>query len=259
MINPKNICISACIGFFLSFLIGLFSDGVSFSAVILRALLYGLGFAVLCVGITFLYQKFLSTDNGGFVSEPDVSASKSTSGNVVNIVIDDSNLPDEDMSPKFTVSNTHSDLNKKREEPPLSSAGVSVASPSVQQPAAAVPVSSAEAVPAGTVEKSAPASSSENTAFKPVNLGETAPKTESSHAEPASPENAQSESLDELPDMSEMPTATEDVASELDSPVDEIVTDSEFASGGAKIKEQPVSGDTATMAKAIQTLLAKDN
>ena len=258
MINPKNICVSACIGFFLSFLIGLFSD-VHFSVVVLRALLFGVVFAVLCVGISILYQKFLSADNGGFVSDSELSSPKSATGGVVNIVVDDSNLPDEETSPKFTVLNNHTALDNEikktsvRDEPSTDSTPV----------ISSAPVTSSE--------------SEEKTSFKPVSLGEVDSNsnsaktvsssniTENSSSKSASSDVAVSdaqeqEQLDELPDISNMAVeASGDVASDLDSPTDEIVSDSEFATGGAKMKEQPVSGDTAVMAKAIQTLLAKDN
>lgn len=256
MINPKNICVSACIGFFLSFLIGLFSD-VNFSAVLLRALLFGLLFAALCVGISFLFQKFLAADNGGFSPEPDSPLSRAATGNVVNIVIDDSNLPDEDMAPKFTVSETHSNLHKNKTPPAAPKEGGAFESAAVQAAASSEPSSAEPAISepvAAPSAESVSSSSAANAAFKPVSLGDVTQKTDSA---PVSSETAQP--LDELPDISDMPTTSSDVASELDSPAEEIVSDSEFATGGAKMKEQPVSGDTAVMAKAIQTLLAKDN
>ena len=266
MINPKNICISASIGFCLSFVIGLFSD-VHFSTVLLRALLFALVFAALCVGISILYQNFLSSDNGSFISDTDSSA-KSAVGGVVNIVVDDSNLPDEEMSPKFTVLNNHSDLNGK-------------ANLSSQPQVHSVPVSSP---PVDSIQVSSQASSSEEApasdfSFKPVSLGQAgAVSTSESKSSPVSisepsvssgnmagsapvaAANEKIESLDELPDISDMPVgSSEDLASNLDSSSEEIISDSEFASGNAAVKEQPISGDTSVMAKAIQTLLAKDN
>ena len=256
MINPKNICASACIGFFLSFLIGLFSD-VHFSVVVLRALLFALVFAALCVGITVLYQKFLSADNGGFISDPEPSSLKNTNGGIVNIVVDDSNLPDEEMSPKFTVLNNHNSLDNELKKTEIKS------EPAVESVPVSSPLSGAGAGP------------EENPSFQPVSLAEPEPKANPAPSVPASnlAESASSNSdssnqaasdvqdqpLDELPDISNMVETSSDVSSNLDSPTDEIVSDSEFATGGAKMKEQPVSGDTAVMAKAIQTLLAKDN
>ena len=96
MINPKNIAVSACVGFFLSFFIGLVSD-VRFSHVILRAFIFALVFAALCVGISFIYQKFLSNEGASFSVEQDPSAAK-TAGSVVNIVVDDSALVDDGLT-----------------------------------------------------------------------------------------------------------------------------------------------------------------
>lgn len=280
MINPKNISISAAIGFFLSFFIGLVSD-VKFSHVLLRALIFAAIFAALCVAISFIYQKFLSTDSSSFVAEPDANLQR-TAGGVVNIVVDDSNLTDDGLAPKFTV------LNKRAHsaEKPSYSASAPVQSQAPVQsektvasealPHEAVPLS--QLVPESPLADSAPASS-EAEAFTPVSLGasahssvpsEPASATEESPASAAvaSSETAPASSesvpvsegqLDDLPDIASMEAASgEETASDLDS-VDEVVSDTDFSTGGAHLKEQPISGDTNVMAKAIQTLLAKDN
>ena len=262
MINPKNICISACIGFFMSFLIGLFSD-VHFSVVILRAFLFAVLFAGLCVAISILYQKFLSIDNGGFAADSDGMGAKTQSGGVVNIVVGDSNLPDEELAPKFTVLNNHSGLTANNENLSAGSKNVSMEQASYAAPteASSNVVSTA---PAESLQENPSAPSGGESSFKPVSLGEVSQNSETAAA-PAEEKHgasgaASGEQLDELPDISDMQTSSSDVASELDSPESgEIISDSEFATGGSKMKEQPVSGDTAVMAKAIQTLLAKDN
>ncbi len=263
MINPKNICISACIGFFISFLIGLFSD-VHFSVVILRAFLCALGFALLCVGITFLYQKFLSIDTGGFAAESDPVAAKAQSGGVVNIVVGDSSLPDEELAPKFTVLNNHSDLNKNSESLSAASNTFSEEEPSSASPGQPEPLAAGPAPHAERAQDNPAPSVAADNSFKPVSLGQVShnpePDAPSARAAAASSDGNSTEQLDELPDISDMQTDSSDVASELDSPgTDEIVSDTEFATGGSKMKEQPISGDTTVMAKAIQTLLAKDN
>jgi hypothetical protein len=257
MINPKNICISACIGFFLSFFIGLFSD-VRFSSVLLRAFLFALLFGALCVGITFLYQKFLSNDNGGFSADAE-PASQRASGGMVNIVVDDSNLADDGMSPKFTVLNNRADLTEtpKEEAEAVSEIPVRQAfSPSEAASSSnqTVPVTDM-APPAGLgQEKEAlAAEASHATAFQAMGLGEIAAASSSSS------QGGGGEQLDELPDVSTMTMSNgEESASSLLSE-DGIETDTEFSTGGKKMKEQPISGDTNVMAKAIQTLLAKDN
>ena len=254
MINPKNICICSLVGFLLSFFIGLFSD-VRFAHVFLRAFCFALVFGALCVGITFLYQKFLSIDNGSFSAESDASGAK-TSGSVVNIVVDDSALPDDGMAPNFTILNNRTDLTA--EKPEVKEEGLSDKDDSEES---AAPDSSGESL-------SEPSAS--ETAFKPVSLASASSKNDEPVAEPSAPqsrvmdeasastESSSVEKLDELPDVGSISMDSVDGSS---SPVyeDEIVSDSEFASGGSSMKEQPISGATTVMAKAIQTLLAKDN
>lgn len=254
MINPKNICYCSCIGFFLSFFIGLVS-GVSFSHVLIRALIFAPLFGVMCIGITFVYQKFLSNESNGFSVDGDVAPSRPVGG-VVNIVVDDTNLVDEGMSPKFTIATNHADLHEKRTEPPVYRPEPEVSEPVLEPGAAENPAA-------------APSSPAQESSFKPVTLGSASgesaaqPSVSDSpapHASPAASAPSGEESLDELPDIGSMgiEEASGGTASELDSPA-EVVTDTEFATGGSKMKEQPVSGDTNVMAKAIQTLLAQDN
>ena len=277
MINPKNICISACVGFFLSFFIGLVSPGVNFSHVLLRASIFALVFAALCIGITFVYQKFLIPDSSGF-SESEQNLQK-TAGGVVNIVVDDSNLVDDGMAPKFTVLNNHSAFSEKQSSEENSTApSTAVSSPQESS------VSAQAVTPAPEPAEPVQADSS---SFQPANLAavttknedtktedtkegvsDSKPKTVSKETEDGSlsqngsSSETQTQQLDELPDIGSIDSDSgAGTASELDSAsvADEVVTDTDFSTGGAHLKEQPISGDTNVMAKAIQTLLAKDN
>lgn len=265
MINPKYICISASIGFFLSFIIGLFSP-VHFLTVVLRAVLFAFICAVLGAGISFVYDRFLSNENSSLSVDSDSVTQKANPGSVVNIVVDDTNLYDDGVSPKFTVIKKHDDLKNLNvndgERPgnsqpasPAVPAGAAELSSVVQEQSSPVSdindasvKSSASSAPKPVAGKSSDASS-----FKPVSLGAVTSPSSSSGTE-------EQEQLDELPDIAGMqPDLVSDDSSASDSPVEEIVSDSEFATGGKKMKEQPISGDTSVMAKAIQTLLAKDD
>ena len=95
----------------------------------------------------------------------------------------------------------------------------------------------------------------------PASAGESAPPVSSAAVSSTSGENASGEQLDELPDIAGMGEGVESAGSDSDdsSSNDEVINDTEFATGGAKLREQPISGDTNVMAKAIQTLLAQDN
>ena len=279
MINPKNISICSAIGFFLSFFIGLVSPGVSFSHVLLRAVLCALLFAALCVGISFIYQKFLAAESNSFGVEPDQTAQK-TAGGVVNIVVDDSNLTDDGMAPKFTVLNNRaapspaaspqSNLSPASSEAPVSAPEQSA---SLAEPASPAPQPNTEPVHSAAPD-SASSVSSQESSFKPASLASVTQKADTTHGSdaPLSSQAAPSDSLasggtdgvteqlDELPDIGNMDdVGSVETASDLSSAAEEVVTDTEFSTGGAHLKEQPISGDTNVMAKAIQTLLAKDN
>ena len=267
MINPKNLCISACIGFFLSFFIGLISD-VRFSRVLMRAFLFALIFALLCIGITFLYQKFLSNDNGGFSADAE-PAPQRTAGGVVNIVVDDSNLADDGMSPKFTVLNNHTGLSENAQsgqETPAGTDSEVKVNPSPEAAASHTEPKTGES----SVPLSEPLAQEEKSSFKPVALGDVAGGASASPAavQASSPQPSQTassvsageEQLDELPDVNSMSLddAGEAAPGSFNGS-DEVETDTEFSRGGKSMKEQPISGDTSVMAKAIQTLLSKDN
>lgn len=105
MINPKNTCIAAAVGFVLSFIVGAVSE-VAFLYVILRAFIFAAVFAVVSVGISYLYKNFLSDDQPlDSSSSGESSSSKNSSGGFVNIVVDDSTLRDDSSAPKFSVTN----------------------------------------------------------------------------------------------------------------------------------------------------------
>ncbi|MCR4822277.1 MAG: DMT family transporter [Treponema sp.] len=252
MINPKYIGISSLVGFFLSFFIGLIS-GVHFGQILLRALIFAVIFAGLYLGITFLYQKFLSIDNS--VSEGESNPAPAAGG-VVNIVVDDSNLPDDSMAPKFTVLNNKGDFARE------SDSSSDLKKDSAENKA----VPGVDSFP----DQGKEPQSSEKPAFKSVSLADGIKANDVQGAVPSSAVAgageavssstlSQEEKLDELPDISNMSMDEDENQDESYDSADEVVSDTEFASGGSSMKEQPISGDTSVMAKAIQTLLAKDN
>jgi len=275
MINPKNICVSACVGFFLSFFIGLVSD-VRFSSVILRALIFALIFAALCVGLTFLYKVFLSNDNGAFSADIDSSAKGPAVGSNVNIVVDDSTLLDDAMAPKFNVSKKRTEFGKSEFASAKANQAAPVSQPlgspdsSVENRGESIPEAKNE-VKAAQQNASNPSDAGKsevknNEGFKPLDLGrvtggvkENASQSPAENTAASSESAPSSESLDELPDISNFSTDDEEASSEDFNSTDEIVDDSEFASGGKPMREQAISGDTKVMAQAIKTLLVQDN
>ena len=278
MINPKNICICSCIGFCLSFLIGLFSD-VRFANVLFRAFLFALLFAALCIGISFIYQKFLTTDTGGFSVEPEQAAQRPVSGGVVNIVVDDSALPEDAQTPRFEVARHSSSKSFGGDLEPTESENevkklddineARAAKPAPEPVVRSSPPEQKQAEDAPSRTSSEPAAVREQTSdggFTPANLGSLTGGAAPAQAQAASPSPqaqpaaGEQKTLDELPDIGEMSLeAASDGGADASPMVEtEVISDSEFASGGASFKDTTTQ-DTSVMAKAIQTILANDN
>ncbi len=288
MMNPKNICISAVVGFILSFVIGLISH-VGFMHIILRALIFAVVFAALYAGISFIYEKFLSDNTRGMDIGSDVGASvsqKPVAGSMINIVVGDSKLQDDDQSPKFFVGNNRpklgaEDLAKENAgaSPVAKSSGEQYsaaaasrsaeeenhpapapdASPVESKPAVSAPVSE-EAVPdAASV---APADSSAAAAgFTPVGLDAVTKASDGGSGADSSDKNdgdagGAEASLDSLPEINDLSLSKSGEKSE-------VISDSDFALGGgassASSGDKSGGQDTNVMAQAIRTILAQDN
>ena len=58
MFNSKVIVAAAVVGFLLSFFTGIFS-GVGFGFVVLRAIIFAAILALLAVGVSYIFEKFL--------------------------------------------------------------------------------------------------------------------------------------------------------------------------------------------------------
>lgn len=267
MINPKYVGIAAGVGFIFTFLIGLFS-GVSFAHVLLRSLIGAVVFCALCVGIMFLFQKFLLDTS---VSDIDTPAKATETGGLVNITIDDDALKDEDFAPRFTVTNPRAVVGDTVEKAPVDEPVSSVeTTPTASAPNASAPNAS-EKVDSPDDSKAASAESS----FVPLNLANVAAAPAASA--PVEKKAAVAESapsvhsasvdrdalpLDELPDISDMAVPDKKDGGR------EVISDSDFASGGDEPMTRgahlhsdfpaPTEQNSAMMAQAIQTLLARD-
>jgi len=261
--KPNVIGICSGVGFALSLITGLIS-GNSFGHCILMALVYAVVFAVLCVAVSFIYQKFLSTGQSESASSQDVSQ-EPVKGQNVDITLDDDNLPDED-GPKFFVNNPQM---AKQSQSELAAEPASTVSEPVRQ----VPPESEPGVSVMTDEnvnkdaeldelpsepKSADAGNS--TGFVPVNLGANAEKVTENKS---SSTGDSFDNLDELPDVGSLSLDGE----KKDSENDDVISDSDFASAGSPPPSGPSFPDgkqageqnTAVMAEAIRTILAKQD
>lgn len=121
----KTGTVFAVCGFLLSLIFGLFSH-TSILSVLLKAILFALSFGVLGLIINFVFTKFLaneSTNEFGSESnsEKNIYSNHSTTGNIVDITIQDEDLEKGGSDNHFVVNDNHqmlndSDLESKKEE-----------------------------------------------------------------------------------------------------------------------------------------------
>lgn len=286
MINPKFVCISAAVGFVLSCIIGLFA-GIGFFHAVLRAVIFAAVFALIAVAAIYLYSKFLSdvqTDSAPCATSDADETKTQKTGGLVDITLDEGSLPDDEQGPQFYVGNNRAalgsedltDKSVKREKSEdfaektdevrhhdvrlhatdqnvtaVSSAGENRQNEGIES------IDPADAVPA------------DDKSFVPVDFSQAPKVTESVSAvqiddnmngKEDSNQGEKEENLDDLPDIGELDPDNKKSSN------DDIISDSDFASTGSSegksvnfpsgknAKEQ----NTAVMAQAIKTLLAKD-
>ena len=300
MVDPKKIAYPAGLGFGLSFLISLISTH-NIGRAFLRAIAFGILFALLYFAIDFFATKFLSDTQ--VLTETDTNQTNKKSmqknGSRIDFTIGDEELTDDGQELKFVVSKNKHQLKPLAEEQHKNTITNPV-SPAQAEPSNSISESSKSQEPSTSVSKQDKAESgnvvsskkvettSETKEFKPIKLGvpveaeanvtnakETA-KTEAPI--PAEKENApvkemskkqlakesEKAEIDELPELSDF--MTEDGESS-----GEIIEDSDFARSG--MEEPAIHGlhkvgttdmtklstsDAPTMAKAIQTILKRD-
>lgn len=277
MINPKNICISAAVGFVLSFIIGCVSE-VAFLHIVLRALIFAAVFAAMSAGLSYIYKTFLSDgqNSDSLKSDNDASPEKQSSGGLVNIVVDDSTLRDDSSSPKFSVTNPNvfnddsvdegkAEANDKKlnSSPGAASSEKNLRKDSSQKDAAK-PQAQANTV----VDKPGKPDASQN-GFVAKDLGSITSKNnggvQDSSADDIKNDDSSSdagdqsvsESIDELPDIGNV-----EFSSSSSSISPSVIEDSDFARGKSGVSSSsaaPGGQNVDTIAQAIRTLLAKDN
>ena len=281
MPKVKNIAGPAAAGFILSFLISIFvthNFGVSF----LKGLLFGAIFAVLAFVIDFVWGRFLSDG-----SEPVELASESPRtekglGARVDITIDDADLSDDGRGLPFAVDRNRAKLSEADTQD-LRKNDVLFAAESKGEKQSLFdrtpePVKKPDAAPAA----SEPAAESQGT-FTPVSLGKPLPASAAapaSHEAAASPAAASSAGpakaapaparkassgdgeLDGLPDIGGFDT-DDNYVSESDMEEDGSAGESPSsysspASSSSVDASKATAHDTETLAKAISTVLKRD-
>lgn len=282
MVKIKNIAVAAVCGFVLSFLISMISThktGTSF----VRAVVFGLIFAVLSFGIGFLNDKFLMIEPSLSDSAEDSKKPSVKTGSVVNITIDDENLTEEDHAPSFDVSATGSNFSyraSKEEpvgmaEPKTSSAGGFSGVSSVTSDSALEKNSGS--VSAGEEEKKDDGSST----FKPMdwnkaafhgddagsakaaNAGDSSANGNAKNVSESGKRSASVKEIDALPDIGDF--AGSEIGDSGDSGIS-VIEDSEFAqsddssSVSSSVAEASDLGkqNSKIIANAIRTLLKKE-
>ena len=280
----KNIIFPAAFGFVLSFLISVLVTR-NFLSSLLRGFVFALVFAALAMLIDLVYGRFLDDGSTPEVSPASGGKPEAKTGNYVDLTVGDAELTEDGDNLRFAVNNNvvkipdadTKDTHKAEPSPaaaPASNAGAAAAAvPVMPQRSAPAETSAAPAGGAASPAQAAPAAEAEMPAFQPITLGKPLPKEEKgSGSEMGKKEKAaarraeraaEKREIDALPDLDSF--GDEDLGSDGD---DDIIEDSEFAEDGSgrssgsrlvvadgnKAKDH----DTETLAKAIRTILKKD-
>lgn len=273
MRSLKKLIAPAVAGFVLSFFISLIATKGNFGAALLRGILFAVIFAVLFFLIDFIFSKFLEGSSGsgasGKPSDPGL-------GSKVDITLSDEDLADDGDDLKFFVSHNkvglNQDGNNSFEEPApenqFGSDPVSVSS-AEEKPAESklqVPVSD-KGSPSKPESKAAPASSGNpEKTFRPIQLGSGEEAAAAASAAPLDSDSEKVRDVDALPDISDFDSELgSENSSDGSSSDDGYLDDTDFTGPNASLynrrkpSDDVTSGhDAETLAKAIQTILKKD-
>lgn len=115
MRSAKSIGLFAASGFILSFVSGLFSHS-SILSVLIKALIFAVVFGLLGLGISLIYNKFLSDGSGGdfqgeYTADASPANNNSSLGQNVDITIQDEELRPSESENHFVVGENHQMLN----------------------------------------------------------------------------------------------------------------------------------------------------
>ena len=261
MRSTKSIGLFAACGFILSFVAGLFSHS-SILSVLIKALIFAVIFGLLGLGISFIFNKFLSDgSNGDFQSEYTADSSPapaaSAVGNNVDITIQDEELRPSESENHFVVGDNHQMLNDSDVK---SSANGSKQESSSSQ--GFVPLRNFETVKNFSGKEAvipAEAVASGNTA-EVVNSAPAAASTAANTTVSNFDAGGSDGGIDTLPDMENFVFSEGSDSGSGDDDSD-TTTESEFVSSvGSKKSDGPAEvQDAALMAKAISSVLSDEN
>lgn len=227
MNKTKYLISFASVGFVFSFIIGLFSS-VPFGIILLRALISALVMACVYFAGSVIFEKFL--DEGG-MSVSGTSSNTKTTGKV-DTSLDDSLIFDDENGPEFRIpkqliNESTSGAKTVQAENPEETVSASV------QAVASEPVQNSK--PAFDASPAKQEAAAENY----INVNNT--------------DSADNMELGSLPDIDTMLTDMKKLGSD-------VITNSDFAKSEATAGSEELKGaDTEIMARAIHTVLTRDN
>ncbi len=227
MNKTKYLISFASVGFVFSFIIGLFSS-VPFGIILLRALISALVMACVYFAGSVVFEKFLD-ESGTSVSN--TSSSAKATGKV-DTALDDSLIFDDENGPEFRIpkqllNESTPAAKKSQPENSTESAAASVQTPPEEQ------VQTSK--PAVDISPEKQETATENF----INVNNT--------------DNVDNMELGSLPDIDTMLTDMKKLGSD-------VITNSDFAKSEATAGSEELKGaDTEIMARAIHTVLTRDN
>lgn len=265
MKNIKFIIGFSIFGFLISFVSG-FASNSTFLKMLLNAFIFLFVFAFLGAAIVFLWDKFLSTEfqNAEYVTSKNANSPK-TSGQTVDITIQDEALQNDDNASQFFVGSNHQMLTKEDVAEKVKNNNAASDSPEKVDSWGA----DIKTVTANSEKQDD--STANNAGFVPVALAENPGNISSNEAKSGleyknidnssmNNESSGSVELDVLPDLQELQNIQEMTSSKdvQEAPSVEstgfVVEDAKKAVSEANTE----SKDAALMAKAISTLLSKE-
>jgi len=267
MLKPRNVVLPAAIGFTVSFLICIIATH-HFLVSLLRGAIFAVVFAAIAAGIVILYERFLAVDTDSGMPSSGADKKGDKTGTTVDLTIGDANLADDGQGPQFFVANNKLPLNtedtiKSGSQMKKSDSEIQDAGDDMQN----IPMSGSGTSSARMAEENKTAAAPKEGEFKAVDLG-----TPFTAADAVNPEKSKADgeyrpfaddTLDELPDIGDIKSSSP----QKENADSEIIKDSDFATAGQSrtdsITKSPngskaANHDAETMAKAIRTLLKKD-
>lgn len=256
MKKNSSIIVFTVFGFLVSFFFGFFSRA-GFGTILIKALIFAVIFGVLGFAVNFVFKNFLDSEDVSSVSVETKTSNSGKSEHKVDIVVQDEELPSDGTTQAFHVGTNHSMLNQNDLETEVEnkksvqeSGNETVSSANKEAASGFVPISAKETLSdfSGTEAKSLNEVSNADSK-KSISEPKPAPETSSSSLD-------EMDELDNLPDLGDITTSQV-----LPTQEEQMVEDSDFSKNGASnndIDSFAKGEDSALMAKAISTLLAKD-